>query len=141
MGDALELLQEPSLNPVQSDGKRRHLRGAMYLAGYAVEFSLKAYLIAMHHPLRTLSAVDLKLRRIDPNVPNLVGSAGHNISAILSLTDLEVSLDDFHRKRIGIVVSKWHPNMRYNPLVPKKEDATELVYASRDVLEWIVRRI
>ena len=41
--DAKELLEPPTLDPQRSDADRRHLRGAMYLAGYAVECLVKAY--------------------------------------------------------------------------------------------------
>src|SRR4051794_32059413 len=43
--DAEELIEHPTADPQRSDADRRHLRGAMYLAGYAVECLLKAYLI------------------------------------------------------------------------------------------------
>jgi hypothetical protein len=37
------------------------LRGSMYLAGYAVECILKAYLISINPPSRTLHEVDADL--------------------------------------------------------------------------------
>ena len=43
--DARELLEPPTLDPQRSDADRRHLRGAMCLAGYAVECLVKAYFI------------------------------------------------------------------------------------------------
>ena len=48
--DAEELLQEPSIILKESGADTRHLRGAVYLAGYAVECVLKAYLIQLGPP-------------------------------------------------------------------------------------------
>ena len=44
LGDARELMETPTRDSERSDAEQRHLRGAMYLAGYAVECLLKAYL-------------------------------------------------------------------------------------------------
>jgi hypothetical protein len=54
--DAEELLQPPNADPQRSDADRRDLRGAMYLAGYAVESLLKAYLI--EHVTKLLRGVE-----------------------------------------------------------------------------------
>ena len=43
--DAQQLLQPPTLLTNRSDAATRHARGAMYLAGYAIEFILKVYIL------------------------------------------------------------------------------------------------
>ncbi len=55
--DARELLEPPTLDAQRSDAGRRHLRGAMYLAGYAAECLVKAYLI-QHMNAQTLTAAE-----------------------------------------------------------------------------------
>ena len=42
--DAQELLQPPTINADEQGAETRHLRAAVYLAGYAVECILKVYI-------------------------------------------------------------------------------------------------
>lgn len=103
--DAEELLESPTLDAKAPGAGRRHLRGAMYLAGYAVECIAKAYLITLHAPLNTLGAVDAKLRKSDSDIPNLLSSAGHSIEMIVRFTDLDAVQNERQRRALGFVAS------------------------------------
>src|SRR5580658_20043 len=112
--DAEELLEPPTLEPNGPLATRRHLRGAMYLAGYAVECITKAYLISMHAPLNTLSDVDAKLRRTTPEMPNLLSASGHSIEVVVRFTDLAAEQNEHQRRSLGFVASEWSTDLRYN---------------------------
>jgi hypothetical protein len=57
--DAEELLETPTLFPHEAGSASRHLRGAMYLAGYGVECLVKACIIARAGERRLSLARDL----------------------------------------------------------------------------------
>jgi hypothetical protein len=141
LGDAKELLQRPTLHPAMSDSNSRHLRGAMYLAGYAVECILKAYLINLHQPLTTLTQVDTKLRSLDPALPNLLSAEGHRIGILLAHTDLEVYQNQTRKRLFGLIASNWNVDMRYNPQSPSRLRTVEIVNAAEELYYWINGRI
>ena len=91
--DAEELLQPPTLLPNESGAETRHLRGAMYLAGYAVECALKEYLLAQDSEVSLAGWLE-KRRASDREAPNLLSAEGHDIALLISLTDLEQRLDN-----------------------------------------------
>lgn len=138
--DAFELLEPPSRDVNTSDASSRHLRGSMYLAGYAVECILKAYLIGMHSPLKTLSEVDLKLRKNDPEMPNLLSAQGHSISTILRFTDLEAYQDALQRRQFGQIAGSWNVDMRYDPASPPRTAAVEHVRVASELYNWVASR-
>ena len=82
--DTRELLEPPTLDAQRSDADRRHLRGAMYLAGYAAECLVKAYLI-QHMNAPTLAAATDKLNEqrrqqgLEPVEQIARTAAGHKI--------------------------------------------------------------
>ncbi len=91
--DARELLEPPTLDPQRSDADRRHLRGAMYLAGYAVECLVKAYLIQHTNAQTLVEAIDTlneqRQRQGMEPVENITRSAaGHKLLYLLQLTNL-----------------------------------------------------
>ena len=86
--DAEHLLTPPLVDTHEHGASLRRLRGAMYLCGYGVECLLKAYLIAQHGSLCRLSDVLLELRKGEPNVRDICGVAGHDLSYLLILTGL-----------------------------------------------------
>ena len=139
--DAQELLELPTRDPEGNDKERRHLRGAMYLSGYTVECILKAYLIRMYSPLSTLSLVDNKLRKKKPDLPNLLGSPGHQIGAVLALTDLEADFDDERKSSFSYVAGTWTSTMRYNPEIPTRAIATRRVQNAAEIYSWVDVRL
>ncbi len=83
--DAEELLQPPSITPNVSEASTRHLRGAMYLAGYGIECVLKEYIISPTPPARSLGKA-LEIREASgKSAFDLYSSAGHNLTGLLAL--------------------------------------------------------
>lgn len=69
LADAKELLEQPTLEPDAPDAAHRHLRGAVYLAGYAVECALKAYIISRAPPAqRFLEAIERRRQEGEPDL-------------------------------------------------------------------------
>ena len=109
--DARELMESPSYDSQRSDASSRHLRGAMYLAGYAVECLLKAYLIQMTST-QTLDQAQEQLimrekrnRNLKP-VENIAHSAaGHKLMYLFHLSDLRTHSG--YDGQLMTRVSKW----------------------------------
>src|SRR5438270_7888255 len=91
--DAEELLELPTADPQRSDADRRHLRGSMYLAGYAVECLLKAYLIEQEG-CQSLAEAETRInerrRRSGQDPIERIAStaAGHDLYYLVGPTDL-----------------------------------------------------
>jgi hypothetical protein len=104
------LLQPPSIDPNAQGADTRHLRGAVYLAGYAVECILKVYIISRVSAANSLAEAIEKRR-----------------DAGLSLTDLEARFGDDERKKEWSLCIKWKSTWRCDPEPPKTADALETV--------------
>lgn len=143
--DAKQLAQPPTLDARQSDADTRHLRGAMYLAGYGVECLLKAYLINQEQ-CRSLAEAQDKINErrekmgLEPIKPIATSAAGHNLEYLLHLTDLESRLDNTHRILFS-VCAKWRSTWRYDPSSPSLKDAEAFLVAADTITRWIDRQI
>lgn len=142
--DAKELLQPPTLDPERSDSKRRHLRGAMYLAGYAVECLLKAYLIQFVNAPTLGAAVDsLNVQRRQKNlepVENIARSAaGHKVLYLLQLTDLPAS-PGYDPKLWGRV-AQWRSAWRYETDMASNAEAQEFVDDVQAAANWLSSKL
>lgn len=142
--DAKELLEQPTLDAQRSDAGRRHLRGAMYLAGYGVECLVKAYLI-QHTNAPTLAAAMETLNRqrqrqgLAP-VENIARSAaGHKILYLLQLTDLP-SYPGYDPKLWGRV-AQWRSAWRYATDPVAQTEAAEFVEGVQAVVDWLLPKI
>ncbi len=97
LDDALELLEPPTRHAGASDVHRRHLCGACYLAGYAVECILKVYIIRRLDQQgrgRFVRWSDvIEHYRSMPDGPDLVGVRSHSLSLLLAVSGLEPDLD------------------------------------------------
>ena len=140
LADALELLQNPTIEPTKSDAKHRHLRAAVYLAGYVVECILKAYVISRSAGSQTLRDACSTMRRKGITVPDLSSAKGHSIPTLLSLTDLEESPPDAIRQSLGIC-SKWRSTWRYCPEPPVRAEAEAFVRAAEMILQYVRARV
>jgi hypothetical protein len=129
LDDARELLEPPSRQSRIGNPSLRHLRAAMYLAGYSVECILTCYIITRHPPARTLDEVD----------PALLTTAGHSLDLLLARTDLEAGLGEL-RRDWGICRT-WRAEWRYDPGMPRRSDALRLVEAAASVHDWVRRRL
>ena len=140
--DAEELLEHPSLAPRASGAERRHLRGSIYLAGYAIECVLKAYLITMDRRANTLTDVVNNRRRAGKKVKNILGSEGHNLISLLEMTNLDTqfSTNEDLIEAWGICV-KWKSTWRYDFTDPSQEYAKEFIRATRRVHDWVKAQI
>jgi len=113
----------------------------VYLAGYAIECALKAYLITREPPAGSLArAVELRRARGE-HVPNILGADGHNLRLLLTVTGLESDLDrEEARRRDWGICLKWKSTWRYDPAAPTTVQATEFIDATRRVYEWVRAR-
>jgi len=139
--DAEELLQPPSLALEEQGAETRHLRGAVYLAGYAVECILKAYIISQTTSAMSLADAVEERRRAGEQVPNILGADGHDLRRLLSLTDLEGRFATDERKKDWSLCIKWKSTWRYDPKPPTATFASEMIVAVRHIYRWVERQI
>jgi hypothetical protein len=145
--DAERLLEISSASQRKPKGEKSHTRGAMYLAGYAIECVLKVYIIQAQRA-NTLTEAVSKLRAVEqtrPNprdIPDLNSTAGHRLSVLLGLTDLAKYVEqDTALRRDWNLSFQWQSTWRYDPHQPELEDAKEFVSAVRKVYNWIKAKI
>lgn len=138
--DAEELLQPPTLNPKEQGAGTRHLRGAVYLAGYGVECLLKAYLISRQRNCFRLSEARDAMRAAGNPIRDICGEAGHDLRYLLSLTDLEACMDAGQLRQMSLS-AKWSSSWRYDPRPVAREDAAARIEAARSLVDWIYTQI
>ena len=139
--DAQELLQPPSIEPNEQGADTRHLRAAVYLAGYAVECILKVYIIAQVASAQSLATAIQTRRDAGEVIPNILGADGHKLTILLSLTDLEARFTDEERKKDWSLCVKWKSTWRYDPQPPKTTDASQIVAAVSRIYQWVERQV
>ena len=147
LNDAWELMERPTRDPERSDAEHRHLCGALYLAGYAVECVLKVYVILLLDariapPVRRWSEALRHLGERD-DVPDLSGARSHNLRHLLVASELEPQLSgDRDLNRVWGVCSKWDYNIRYAPHLRLKRAAVEeRIQACDTVFNWVKARV
>jgi hypothetical protein len=128
--DAVALLDE---QPTEDWSKRNgfHARGAMYLAGYAIECKLKA--IAMEvNGCRTLRELRDKWMVGEHEIYS------HGLEAIAKKLPL------YSRFRLSTVwrdfagqVNHWRPSWRYDPADHPNRRAAEFIAAVQSVYNWL----
>lgn len=138
--DAIELLEIPTSDPNRSDAMRRHLQGARYLAGYAAECLIKAYLIDQEGCRTLTSAEDrINARRAgegkEPIRSISRSAAGHSILYLLGLTDL-VERPGYDA-RLWSRVAVWDTGWRYVPDAPAREQAVRFVQDVERATDWL----
>jgi hypothetical protein len=138
--DAEELLQPPTLYPQEQGAGTRHLRGAVYLAGYGVECLLKAYLISRQRNCARLSEARDVIRASGLPIRDICGEAGHDLRYLLRLTDLEASMNPEKRWQMSLS-AKWSSSWRYDPRPVSREDAEARIEAARSLVDWIYTQI
>ena len=142
--DAKELLENPTLNPQRSDADSRHLRGAMYLAGYAVECLVKAYLIQQRNAQTLAAAGDVLNRQRqqqgkEPIKQIARTAAGHKIQYLLQLTDLPQY--PMYDAKLWARVAQWRSSWRYETDAIARSDAEEFLSNVQAVADWISPKI
>jgi HEPN domain-containing protein len=133
LADARELLQDPTYDRDAPDAQHRHLRGAVYLSGYAVEFALKAYIISRTPGCQTFAEAR-KLLNLD-----LDGARSHNLRLLARATDLEGALNNLSGvSQHWIRCWKWRPDQRYDGThMTCKSDAKGIVDAAETIWRWV----
>ena len=137
--DAEELMEMPTAHAQRSDAGSGHLRGAIYLAGYAVECLHKAYLIEQEEcqPLVEAQARINKRRQSRGQEPIdriASSSAGHDIYYLVGLTDL--STRPRYDPALWGRLSAWKSTLRYEHDAPKREVAERYLRDVRKATQW-----
>ena len=139
--DAHELMQMPTWDSQRSDAKQRHLRGAMYLAGYAVECLLKAYLIHQMNA-QTLGEATQVLdvqrasRGLRPLRNILRTAAGHQIAYLIQLTDLQTAYPGYDLKLWGRL-GEWQAAWRYESDIVARAEAETFLIDVQAAVDWL----
>jgi len=142
--DAEELMATPSMDNQRSDAPTRHLRGAMYLAGYGVECLLKAYLIEQEGS-QSLTGAEAKInvRRASHNQEPIEKiartAAGHDLFYLVGLTDL--STRPGYDPVLWSRLSQWRSTWRYKHDSPKREEAERFMRDVRAAMDWLQPKI
>ena len=120
------------------------MRGAMYLAGYAVECILKAYM-RQYMGTQTLNTAVERLnerrqsKSLEP-VENIARSAaGHRIMYLLQLTDLS-QLPGYDPQVWGRV-ARWTSSWRYETDRVDRDQAMQFVRDVEIVARWVSSKI
>ena len=136
LADARELLQHPTYEKGARDAGHRHLRGAAYLAGYAVECALKAYIISRIPGCQTFSQARERLP------VDMSGARSHDFRLLAQATDLESDL--LSRPELAghwVWCRKWQPDLRYDGThMTSKGDARRMVDAAEVIWRWVEAR-
>lgn len=140
MQDAEKLLLLSSEKVAKPLDHLRHLPGAVYLSGYAIECVLKQFLILMEPPSLYLEDAIAVKRKRGEAVPDLVGASGHDLNLLLNLTRLAIRLEKLPLlKRDWGICNKWKSSLRYD--IRKISDAETRVNASQSVYNWVREEI
>ena len=136
LADARELLEHPTHEAFHNQAHIRHLRGAMHLAGYAVECALKSYLVRKHGK-STFDEV-IPVVRSSLNV-DLRGANLHSLRELWRAAGFTGVPADV-ASSIGQCAA-WRVEWRYDPTVGKaRQDARQFVRAAELLWDWIARQ-
>ncbi len=142
--DAEELMENPTVDSNRSDAICRHNRGAKYLAGYAVECTLKAYLIDQEE-CQSLRTAQLRInerrrnRGQEPIEQIASSAAGHNIYYLVGLTD--IAERPGYDRVLWSRLSGWKSTWRYLHDTPKREHAEGFLRDVRAAVKWLQPKI
>lgn len=142
--DAKELVEAPTFDPQRSDAEYRHLRGAMYLAGYAAECLVKAYLIQHLNAQTLAAAVDILNQQRQQHGKEPVEqiartAAGHKILYLLQLTDLPQY--PAYDPKLWARAAQWRSSWRYDTDSVTRADAENFVNDVQAIVNWLLPKI
>lgn len=108
-------------------------RGAMYLAGYAVECRLK-YKLMQKWKCFTLEELEDKLAS-----KGFSGSPfTHNLDALLELLECQVRMKQSQAVWNAFSrANRWRPSWRYSPDPASEQKAEVFLAAAKEVVSWI----
>jgi hypothetical protein len=120
--------------------EKERWRGAMYIAGYAIECLIKAKLMEMFKQgnLEGLE-VELKRRHLISEGSSLFD---HRIELYLRASGrLDALKDDTVLWRSFSIANRWIPSWRYNPDLSSPAATKEFLSAVDTMLRWITNNI
>ncbi len=145
--DAWELLEQPTREAHLSDAAYRHLCGAYYLAGYAVECVLKVYIILLLDPrtdggLRRWGDVVRYLQSV-PGGPDVGGGGSHDLERLATLAELVPAIQsDAGMSEAWALCLKWDYNVRYSPeYMVDRSGTSEFLQACQTAYDWVRSRL
>jgi HEPN domain-containing protein len=117
----------------------RH-RGAMYVAGYAVECLLKAKLMQMFN-CRTLEGLDDRLRQMG-RLGTDTSLYTHQLVLLLRLTGrLDALQHNVPTWRQFLLVNLWLPAWRYEPTNGNATEADRFLEATDAIIGWVENNV
>jgi hypothetical protein len=129
--DARALLGEQSTSRWLR-AKGHHARGAMYLAGYAIECKLKAVAMEIYR-CHTLSQLAVKLKVAESDVYT------HGLEAIAKRLPFWINFRRSPVYQDFSLVNTWRPSWRYDPLDWPNIRAAAFISAVGRVYDWLER--
>jgi HEPN domain-containing protein len=116
--------------------EKKRWRGAMYLAGYAVECLLKAKLMRKFG-CRVLDELEAELKRRHL-IPGDATLYDHRIELYLRAGGgLDAMKNEAAQWSRFVIANRWCPSWRYDPDLSRPEDAEDFLAAVDAVLVWI----
>jgi HEPN domain-containing protein len=115
-------------------------RGAMYMAGYAVECLLKTKLMQIYG-CRTLRDLEDELQRRGVLAEHATVFT-HRLELLLRLTQ---RFDQLRQHRMlwpqFTLVNRWIPAWRYTADMANRQDATDFVEAVAQIMQWLEHNV
>jgi len=115
-------------------------RGAMYMAGYAVECLLKTKLMQMYG-CRTLRELEDELQRRGALAEHATVFT-HHLELLLRLTQ---RFDQLRQHRLlwpqFVLVNRWLPAWRYTADVANRQDAADFLAAVAQIMQWLEHNV
>ncbi len=132
LANAFKLLERPLSDLCACTHCETHVLGAMYLAGYAVECILKAYLI------RKLGKTywDDAVSELHQQGINVKGGRGHSLQTLLNASELHLLMPPGIAAHYG-TCNTWAPDWRYTSLAQAHVVGTQFAQAAERVYAWI----
>ncbi len=109
-------------------GQKRY-GGAAYLAGYAVECTLKWAITQQSNP------------RGDPYLPAEFET--HDLDVLLEASGLFAAIrrDKIVWASFSTISEAWGPDLRYSSKEPAQADAEELYQEAEELYEWLIEKV
>ena len=115
-------------------------RGAMYMAGYAVECLLKTKLM-QRYSCRTLRELEDELQRRGALAEHATVFT-HHLELLLRLTQ---RLDQLRQHRMlwpqFVLVNRWIPAWRYTADTANRQDAADFLEAVAQIMQWLEHNV